>query len=85
MPAPAKANPKLASALSDLEAQISESMDINFDLSPGETRMLKFADRLDAYWYAMHHKPQLATQEDWIDAAIWLDAEIKDMKLEIRL
>jgi hypothetical protein len=33
---------------------------------------LKFADRLDAYQWAIHHKPELADRDDWLTAKVRL-------------
>lgn len=80
-----RAHPALDVELAAVEAKVANDLGINFDISSGEQRMLKFADRLDAYWWAMHHKPQLAAQEDWLIAQFNLmdEASVLGVKVEI--
>ena len=45
---------------------------------------LKFADRLDAYQWAMHHKPELADRDDWrtAKARLFVQAEVLGVVVE---
>jgi 5'-deoxynucleotidase YfbR-like HD superfamily hydrolase len=65
-------NPKLDAELSRVERKAADDMGLSFDISEGEEVMLKFADKLDAYWWAIHHKPELAETADWKAAKGWL-------------
>lgn len=44
-------------------------------LSDLETRRLKFCDRLDAYMWMRHHRPDLRDRSDWVKALTWLKKE----------
>lgn len=76
-----RANPALNAELSTVEAKAARDMGITLNLSPGEERMLKFADKLDAFMWARHHAPHVLEQDDWQKAIRWLDMEAESLGL----
>ena len=73
--------PALRAELDKAEAQTARDMGITLNLSPGEERMLKFADKLDAFMWARHHAPHVLEQDDWQKAIRWLDMEAESLGL----
>lgn len=43
-------------------------------LSESENRLLKFADRLDAYMWAQRHRPDILDRDGWPEDRAWLVA-----------
>ena len=42
-------------------------------------RWVDFADKLDAYMWVKHHKPQELRRNEWIETAAWLFTEAHDL------
>ena len=77
IPWPAKnTSPYLKQELDAMEADAMAEMGMCFSLGLGiEYRRLKYLDRLDAYLWAMHHKPKLRKRKEWRNARKWLKEE----------
>ena len=59
-------DPGLASCLARLEADAMTAMALpKVALMDGEQRMLKLADKLDAYLFVRHRRPHLLAHPDW--------------------
>ena len=57
-----------------MEAQASAKLwGGEFQITPAEQSWLLFADRLDAFMWALHHVPQVIEQDEWREAEKWLD------------
>ena len=48
-------------------------------LSDDEEAWLKFADRLDAYMWAQHHRPWIMGRDGWPEARSALEAMAEDL------
>ena len=76
MPYPVKkANPELASELSALELCSRFYMGIFVHTTKDQERRIKFLDKLDAYYFAMHYSPHLKDTVEWSDHENWLEIE----------
>jgi len=60
-----KANPEFAGMLDVLEGRARKAMGMDYKLGKRDLRRLKYLDRLDAYLWAMHHKPKLRKLAEW--------------------
>lgn len=79
VPCDAKSDPALRQAVERMEDATMSRMGLAYDLDAIDTRRLKFLDRLDAYFWAQHHAPQLVARPEWVAAREWLMQEAKDM------
>jgi hypothetical protein len=81
IPWPAKnASPYLKQELDAMGVEALDEMGMCFPLEkPGDNRRLKYLDRLDAYLWAMHHKPKLRKRKEWRKARDWLREEKRAM------
>lgn len=75
VPAPAKADKKLAKALRRLEGKALDDLGLAFKLNKRDKRRLQYLDRVDAYKWAQHHAPHILGREEWVAAKEWLYAE----------
>ena len=76
IPWPAKnASPYLKQELDAMEGEALAAMGLGCKTLPRDTRRLKYLDRLDAYLWAMHHKPKLRKRKEWREAREWLREE----------
>jgi 5'-deoxynucleotidase YfbR-like HD superfamily hydrolase len=74
------ASPYLKQELYAMEVEALDKMGMCFPLEkPGDNRRLKYLDRLDAYLWAMHHKPKLRKRKEWREAREWLREEKRAM------
>jgi 5'-deoxynucleotidase YfbR-like HD superfamily hydrolase len=80
IPWPAKCDRTLKVAADRLEEQALSAMGLAFSLSLTDQRRLKYLDRLDAYLWAEHHRPDLMDLHDWVVARIWLINEWTDLE-----
>lgn len=80
VPYPAKRDDRLRYALTRLEAKALSEMGLLFDMSSLDARRLKYLDRLDAYLWAEHHRPDIVSRPEWAAAKAWLDAEWADLE-----
>jgi len=85
VPGPAKrAKPDIEAAHSAAEDAWNAQNGIDYasKLAMGEQRMLNFADRLDAYLWAVLHGCNIK-RDGWLECSEWLGAEAADMGLDI--
>lgn len=80
IPLPAKADGTLRSAADRLEEAALHRMGLSYSLSARDERRLKYLDRLDAYLWAEHHRPDLMGVAEWASAKAWLVAEWNSME-----
>ena len=72
---PAKQDRELAEALDRIEACSLADMGMLFDLNgPKDIKRLKYLDRLDAYLWTQHHRPDILSRDGWPEALAWLEA-----------
>ncbi len=76
--------PELAKHLARVEAETAEAMNLPNDISEDERQMLKYADKLDALFWAEHHAPQIMDTPDWLAAKQWLYLEAESLGLNKR-
>lgn len=75
-------NPALSAILSKIEAQARADLwGCDPALTDAERLWLRYADRLDAYMWAMHHAPHLKHDDDW--RAAWDNLHDMAMKLGV--
>lgn len=80
IPWPAKSDATLRSASDRLEERAIAEMGLAYSLCLTDQRRLKYLDRLDAYLWAEHHRPDLMSRPDWQEARAWLDSEWADLE-----
>lgn len=80
IPWPAKADRTLKVTADRLEEQAIAAMGLAYSLSLTDQRRLKYLDRLDAYLWAEHHRPDITAHPDWVAARAWLDSEWADLE-----
>lgn len=87
VPHPAKqAMPELATMLDKVEAQARADMGVTtIEMTPGERRVLKFCDRLEAYTFIAMHHPHLLSNADWIEDRAHIDDTAKKLGVQARL
>ena len=72
---PAKQDRELSDALDRIEACALADMGMLFDLNrPIDQRRLKYLDRLDAYLWTQHHRPDILNRDGWPEYLAWLEA-----------
>lgn len=81
IPWPAKeASTVLRGEISAMEAEALAYMGMPLGISgPINQARLKYLDRLDAYLWAVHHKPKLRKRKKWRKAKAWLDDQAKEL------
>lgn len=67
-----RANGDLASVLDGIEAKHIEALGIVCKITLAERERIKFCDKLDAYWWAELHRPDILASDDWSEALQWL-------------
>lgn len=72
---PAKQDAALGAALDRIEAESLDRMGMTYSLSAEDARRLKYLDRLDAYLWVQHHRPDVLDRDGWPEAATWLRTE----------
>ena len=78
--------PELAILLGGLERHARDDMGITpTDITPGEHRMLKFCDRLEAYTFIAMHHPHLLSNADWIEDRAHIEDTAKKLGVQARL
>ena len=81
-----QAMPELAKMLDAVEEQARADMAITpTDITPGEHRVLKFCDRLEAYTFIAMHHPHLLGNADWIEGKARIDDTAKKLGVQDRL
>jgi hypothetical protein len=70
----------LRTLVADMEDKALAQMGMAFDLTADDARRLKYLDRLDAYLWAEHHRPDIVTRPDWVAARHWLITEWTDLE-----
>jgi hypothetical protein len=80
MPDPKELGELIDGAADRLEEQALSAMGLAFSLSLTDQRRLKYLDRLDAYMWAEHHRPELMDRPDWLGARHWLITEWTDLE-----
>ena len=68
-------HPDLAKMLKNIERSKRLDIGVEIHISEGEKRLIKFADRIDAFFWAQHHAPRLLKRTDWMGARLWINAE----------
>lgn len=72
---------EFAVALDKAEASALRDMGLWYSLDSGDQRRLKFVDRLDAYLFALHRRPNVLTGDGWPEQHDWLVAEWSAIKV----
>jgi 5'-deoxynucleotidase YfbR-like HD superfamily hydrolase len=81
-----QARPELAKMLGEVEEQARADMAITpTDITPGEHRMLKFCDRLEAYTFIAMYHPHRLSNADWIEDRAHIDDTAKKLGVQARL
>jgi len=70
-----KEHPDLAKMLENIERSKRLDIGVEIHISEGEKRLIKFADRIDAYFWAQHHAPHSVEKIDFTYSRNWIDGE----------
>jgi len=80
------ARPELANMLGEVERQARADMGVKQRAAtPGEYRMLKFCDRLEAYTFIAMHHPHFLSNAEWIEGRAHIDDIAKKLGVQARL
>lgn len=74
------ANPAVAEAHAAAEAEARIAMGASYWLSDDETRWLKLADRVAAWWWVACERPHLLSGGGWPEALVWIVREAQSLK-----
>ena len=72
---PAKQDPELGAALDRIEEASLKAMGLFYALPERDAKRLKYLDRLDAYLWTQHHRPDILSRDGWPEALAWLERE----------
>jgi hypothetical protein len=80
MPFTAKRDfPELAAAYARAESGVIAREGIPQPANEWEARVIKFVDRLDAYYWAWHSAPHVMADDDWEEFWRWLQSTAYDL------
>jgi 5'-deoxynucleotidase YfbR-like HD superfamily hydrolase len=84
MPFTAKRDfPELAAAYARAESEVIAREGIPQPANEWEARVVKFVDRLDAYfWAVMHARQEVMAGDDWTECAGWLDVTANQLGID---
>ena len=77
---PAKQDKILGEALDRIEEASLRAMGMAYSLSATDAKRLKYLDRLDAYLWVNHTRPDILSGDGWPEALAWLVTAWNEVK-----